>query len=276
MPKKLIEIASEIVQTQVSLTPMTATEITSYIRQVFSTLQEMQRAESGEIEVPKTQESPAAQELTPADSIQNDKVICLECGAEMRQLTQKHLKAHDMSLKEYKRKHGFTLKTPLSAKSVTKARSKAAKKRGLPENLKKYVEAKRQAKTKGTKPATTEKVTTSKAAMKAEKSILEDKIICLECGGEFKQLTGRHLASHNLTPTEYKKKYGFSMNTPLLAKSVTKGMSEAQQKRGLAENPKKAIAVKKRAKVPVTESLSDGPGAQRAKRVKRLFSPKST
>ena len=57
MPKKLIEIASEIVQTQVSLTPMTAADITSSLRQVFSTLHELQRAESGEIELPKTQES---------------------------------------------------------------------------------------------------------------------------------------------------------------------------------------------------------------------------
>ena len=41
-----------------------------------------------------------------------------------------------MSEKEYKKKYGFTMRTTLSAKSVTKARSKAAKKRGLPENLK--------------------------------------------------------------------------------------------------------------------------------------------
>ncbi len=43
MPKKLIEIASEIVQTQVSLTPMPATDIASSLRQVFSTLHEMQK-----------------------------------------------------------------------------------------------------------------------------------------------------------------------------------------------------------------------------------------
>ena len=54
MPKKLIEIASEIVQTQVSLTSMTAADITSSLRQVFSTLYELQRAESGEIELPRT------------------------------------------------------------------------------------------------------------------------------------------------------------------------------------------------------------------------------
>jgi predicted transcriptional regulator len=148
MSKKLIEIASEIVQNQVSLTPMTTAEITSYLRQVFSTLYEMQRTESGEIELPDIQESTSAQALTPKDSIQNDKIICLECGAEMRQLTQKHIASHGMSQKEYKKKYGFTQKTPLSAKSVTKARQKAAKKRGLPENLKKYLEARRQEKVK--------------------------------------------------------------------------------------------------------------------------------
>ncbi len=163
MPKQLVEIASDIVQTQVSITPMSSADISSSLRQVFSTLREMQRAESGEIELPKTQESAPAQALTPADSIQNDKIICLECGAEMKQLTQKHLVDHGMNQKEYRKKYGFTMKTALSAKSVTKARSKAAKKRGLPENLKKYTEARRQEKAKATAPkAATEKVTASK------------------------------------------------------------------------------------------------------------------
>ncbi len=162
MPKKLIEIASEIVQTQVSLTSMTANDITASLRQVFDTLHELQRAESGEIELPKMQESAPSQALTPADSIQNDKVICLECGAECRQLTSKHLVSHGMSSKEYKKKYGFTMRTPLSAKSLTKARSKAAKKRGLPEKLKQAIEARRLARAKGSKPAATEKVSAGK------------------------------------------------------------------------------------------------------------------
>ncbi len=116
MSKKLIEIASEIVRAQGSLTHMSAPDITSSLRQVFSTLHELQRAESGEIELPETQESAPAQALKPQDSIQNDKVICLECGAEMRQLTSKHLVSHEMSAKEYKLKYGFTMGTPLAAK----------------------------------------------------------------------------------------------------------------------------------------------------------------
>ena len=152
MTKKLVEIAAEIVQTQVSLTSMTATDIASSLRQVFSTLQEMQKAEAGGIELTPaaeaTGEAPAEEKpvLNPANSIENDKVICLECGAEMRQLTSKHLVFHGMSQKEYRKKYGFSMRTPLAAKSLTKARSKAAKKRGLPEKLQKYIEARRQKK----------------------------------------------------------------------------------------------------------------------------------
>lgn len=163
MTKKLIEIASEIVQTLVSKASMTAADITSSLRQVFGTLHELQRAESGETELTKTQESAPAQALTPENSIQNDKVICLECGAEFKQLTQKHLASHDLNPKEYKKKYGFTMQTPLSAKSLTKARQKAAKKRGLPENLKKAIEAKRQEKAKAPVPkAATEPVAVDK------------------------------------------------------------------------------------------------------------------
>ncbi len=163
MTKKLFEIASEIVRTLVSKASMTADEIASSLRQVFSTLHELQRAESGEIELPQTQESAAAQALTPENSIRNDKVICLECGAEFKQLTQKHLASHDLSPKEYKKKHGFTMRTPLSAKSLTRARQKAAKKRGLPEKLQKYMEARRQEKAKASaSKVATEPVTAGK------------------------------------------------------------------------------------------------------------------
>ncbi len=162
MTRKIIEIASEIVQTQVSLAPMSAVEITTSLRQVFGTLLELQKAESGEIELSLTLEQGAAQEktagpTTPENSIQNDKVVCLECGAEMKQLTQKHLTSHGISSKEYKKKYGFPMRTPLAAKSLTKARSKAAKKRGLPANLVKAIEARRQSKAQSASPASQEK-----------------------------------------------------------------------------------------------------------------------
>jgi len=177
MPKKLFEIASEIVQTQVSLDPMTAADIALSLREIFNTLQEIQKAEATGNALalaPLFPETPLEEatesKLTPEDSIQNDKVICLECGAEFRQITQKHLGSHGMNQREYKKKYGFTLKTPLSARSVTKARIKAAKKRGLPEKLQQYIEARRQEKAKA--PNKAEK---SMAAGKPTRTILRKK-----------------------------------------------------------------------------------------------------
>ncbi len=153
MSKKLLEITAEIVQTQVASNKMTSAEIASSLRMVYQTLLEIQKSESTGIALAlpaTTEESPfpevAPKTLDPKDSIQNDKVICLECGAEMRQLTAKHLVSHGLDQKQYRKKYGFTMRTPLSAKSLTKARSKAAKKRGLPEKLKAFIEARRQEK----------------------------------------------------------------------------------------------------------------------------------
>jgi len=63
MTRRVIEIASEIAQTQVSLAPMTAADIASSLRQVFNTLYELRRAESGEIELPKSKEPSPAKAL---------------------------------------------------------------------------------------------------------------------------------------------------------------------------------------------------------------------
>jgi predicted transcriptional regulator len=172
MSKKLIEIASEIVQTQVSLTSMSAADIASSLRQVFITLNELLKAETAGINIECAQpaaEELAATKLSPADSIQNDKVICLECGAECRQLTSKHLVSHGMSQKEYKKKYGFSMRTPLAAKSLTKARSKAAKKRGLPEKLKQAIEARKQKKAKVAGKASAPKAATEKVTARKPK-----------------------------------------------------------------------------------------------------------
>ena len=156
MTKKLVEIASEIVQTQAASTSMTTMEIASSLREVFQTLQAMQKAEGeGTVLAPQMMPEEAPKAIVPQDSIQDDKVICLECGAEMRQLTTKHLVSHGMNQKEYRKKYGFTMRTPLSAKSLTKARSKAAKKRGLPEKLKQAIEARRQGKVDASTKAVT-------------------------------------------------------------------------------------------------------------------------
>ena len=150
--KKLLDIAAEIVQAQASVGQMSAEQIEQSLIKTFSTLQRMQKAEEKGLfldrdvtEEGRAEEAPV-EKMEPRASIQDDRIVCLECGTEMRQLTTKHLSAHDLTPREYKQKWGFSLKQPLSAKSLTKARSKAAKKRGLPENLVKFLEERKRKK----------------------------------------------------------------------------------------------------------------------------------
>lgn len=81
-----------------------------------------------------------------------------------------------------------------------------------------------------------------------EKSILKNKIICLECGESFKMLSPKHLAGHGLTGREYRKKYGFSLRQPLCAKSLSERRKKAGKERGVPENLLKAIAARKKNK----------------------------
>jgi predicted transcriptional regulator len=45
-------------------------------------------------------------------------------------------------------------------------------------------------------------------AVSWEDSIKSKSVVCLECGKEFRQLTGRHLALHGLDPRGYREKHG--------------------------------------------------------------------
>jgi len=57
-------------------------------------------------------------------------------------------------------------------------------------------------------------------ACEPKKSIKEKSIVCCECGKSFKIITKKHLASHGLTPDEYREKYGMKKKTPLVCKSL--------------------------------------------------------
>ena len=54
-----------------------------------------------------------------------------------------------------------------------------------------------------------------------QSSIQRNHVLCLECGKSFKLLSNRHLALHNLTPREYKLKYGIRMTQALSARTLS-------------------------------------------------------
>ncbi|THB69590.1 MAG: transcriptional regulator [Desulfovibrio sp.] len=57
-------------------------------------------------------------------------------------------------------------------------------------------------------------------AIEPRKAIKEKSITCLECGKSFKVITKKHLAKHDLTPEEYRERWGYKKGAPLVCKSL--------------------------------------------------------
>lgn len=81
--------------------------------------------------------------------------------------------------------------------------------------------------------------------MTTAQSIQKTKIICLECGQEFKMLSHKHLESHGLDGRGYRQKHGLKLRQPLCAKALSASRKKAGIERGIPANLEKAIADKK-------------------------------
>ena len=77
-------------------------------------------------------------------------------------------------------------------------------------------------------------------AVDPKKAIREKSVICLECGKTFKVLTKRHLATHDLTPEEYKQKWGYKKNQALIAKGLARDRKKKMQEMQLWKRRKSA------------------------------------
>ena len=77
------------------------------------------------------------------------------------------------------------------------------------------------------------------AAIDPKKAIRERSVICCECGKSFKVLTKRHLATHELTPDQYREKYGYKKGTSLVAKALARSRRKNMQDMKLWEKRKR-------------------------------------
>ena len=77
-------------------------------------------------------------------------------------------------------------------------------------------------------------------AVDPKKAIREKAIVCLECGKKFKVLSKKHLAQHDLTPEEYKEKWGFKKNQSLVTKELARQRKQKMQEMQLWKRRKTA------------------------------------
>ena len=139
MSKTLVQMTAEIIQSQISSKQMTTDEIKVALNETFLALKSLQDAEAGG--VIETEAEATTSVIDPKKSIQKNKVVCIECGQEFKMLSPKHLKSHGLNSKEYRKKHGLSARQPLCAKALSEKRSQSGKERGLPDNLRKAIDA---------------------------------------------------------------------------------------------------------------------------------------
>jgi len=170
MAKSLTEMVAEIVTAQASQGPMEIQAIELMIKKTFQAFREISDkegpttiqshglipaavlAEAGiPMQIPSRKKeqgiaktdasetqskSGGPQKEDPMLSIGEDKVTCLECGQKFKQLSHTHLRGHGLTPKEYRKKHGFPAKQPLTARVVSERRKSRAKQIGLGNRLK--------------------------------------------------------------------------------------------------------------------------------------------
>ena len=72
-----------------------------------------------------------------------------------------------------------------------------------------------------------------KPAVNPKKSVFPDHIVCLEDGKKFKSLK-RHLRTHyNMSPEEYREKWGLPHDYPMVAPNYARQRSDLAKKMGL-------------------------------------------
>lgn len=143
MAKSLLEMAADIVKSQCQSTSMSGEDIAVSLTSTFSSLQNLQTAEAKAEAVCTAEGESAVVDIKPERSILKNKIICLECGESFKMLSPKHLREHGLDGRAYRKKYGLPLRQPLCAKSLSERRKAAGKKRGLPDNLRKAIAAKK-------------------------------------------------------------------------------------------------------------------------------------
>ena len=78
----------------------------------------------------------------------------------------------------------------------------------------------------------------AKPAIPVKKSVTDDYLICLEDGKKFKSLK-RHLrAKYDMTPEEYREKWGLPYDYPMVAPSYARKRSKLAKQMGLGTGKK--------------------------------------
>ena len=88
--------------------------------------------------------------------------------------------------------------------------------------------------------------TPKEPAVPVRRSITADHLICLEDGRKFKSLK-RHLRTkYNMSPEDYRAKWGLAKDYPMVAPNYARARSELAKQMGLGQGGRQAAKVKRK------------------------------
>ncbi|OJF95871.1 MucR family transcriptional regulator [Pararhizobium antarcticum] len=80
-----------------------------------------------------------------------------------------------------------------------------------------------------------------KPAVSVRKSVQDDQITCLECGGTFKSLKRHLMTHHSLSPEDYREKWDLQSDYPMVAPAYAEARSRLAKEMGLGQRRKRRV-----------------------------------
>jgi hypothetical protein len=71
----------------------------------------------------------------PRQAVEEEHIVCLICAARFRQLTNTHLRAHQLTAAEYKSRFGYNRRRPLMCRALARLYAERAIRNGLADRI---------------------------------------------------------------------------------------------------------------------------------------------
>lgn len=71
----------------------------------------------------------------PRQAVEEEHIVCLICAARFRQLTNTHLRAHQLTAADYKTRFGYNRRRPLMCRSLARLYAERAVRNGLADQI---------------------------------------------------------------------------------------------------------------------------------------------
>jgi predicted transcriptional regulator len=118
MAEQLLEMAKDLVMAMIRSNQISPDDMQKELQNTYASLTALQAKETGG----ETSGNVAGNAVDWKKSIKKHSVSCLVCGETFKQLSSRHLSAHDLDPKSYRQQFGIPMSQPLSAKATTALR----------------------------------------------------------------------------------------------------------------------------------------------------------